>query len=279
MGNKPTNPTNAKSATNGNQLLQPQQVKITRRGSDLRLAVSKNPADSIPNERPQLNGDSFRDTNRQSRRRWSSAATITSRSSMKPKRLLPRQCHLIIKSWNRKNPKNRMAREAFAAIFTEAEELKAIFGVPSDLRGKKLKSDPKFIAHTNLFTDTFDFVIRNLDDMGLVTENTEQLGRRHATLLSPESLRPEYWSIFTECICEAALLATEDKETQIAWRQLLLTLVYYMKLGYERENLRVTRNASMRSSMKRSNAPSAHVPYNQPTMSLPGSFPGSGFVA
>lgn len=65
----------------------------------------------------------------------------------------------------------------FSAIFTEAEELKSIFGVPSDLRGKKLKSDPKFIAHTNLFTDTFDFVIRNLDDMGLVTENAEQLGR------------------------------------------------------------------------------------------------------
>lgn len=44
-------------------------------------------------------------------------------------------------------------------------------------KGKKLRSDPKFVAHTDLFVDTFDFVINNLDDISSVTENAEQLGR------------------------------------------------------------------------------------------------------
>lgn len=65
----------------------------------------------------------------------------------------------------------------FSAIFNEVEELKSIFGIPLTVRGKKLRSDPKFVSHTDLFIDTFDFVIRNLDDISSVTENAEQLGR------------------------------------------------------------------------------------------------------
>lgn len=51
----------------------------------------------------------------------------------------------------------------FLAIFSEAEELKLVFGIPDHIRGKKLRSFPRFVAHTDLFVDTFDFVIRNLD--------------------------------------------------------------------------------------------------------------------
>lgn len=66
---------------------------------------------------------------------------------------------------------------AVLAIFNEADELKGIFGIPPTVKGKKLRSDPKFVVHTDLFIDTFDFVISHLDDIGLVTENAEQLGR------------------------------------------------------------------------------------------------------
>lgn len=31
----------------------------------------------------------------------------------KPKRMSPRQCHLVIKSWSKRLPKNRIAKEAF----------------------------------------------------------------------------------------------------------------------------------------------------------------------
>jgi hypothetical protein len=41
--------------------------------------------------------------------------------------------------------------------------------------------------------------------------------------------RPEYWSIFTECIAEGVSTGEEDKETLIAWRQLVQTIIYYMK--------------------------------------------------
>uniref|UniRef100_A0AC35GKD8 Globin family profile domain-containing protein n=1 Tax=Panagrolaimus sp. PS1159 TaxID=55785 RepID=A0AC35GKD8_9BILA len=118
---------------------------------------------------------------------------------------------------------------------------KQVFGIQPGLKGKKLRSDQRFIAHTDLFIDTFDFVIRNLDDISMVVENAEQLGRRHAAL-NIENFRPEYWSIFTECIVEN-VAETNDKEIQIAWRQLVLTLIFYMKMGYERESLRMTRNA------------------------------------
>uniref|UniRef100_A0A7E4V911 GLOBIN domain-containing protein n=1 Tax=Panagrellus redivivus TaxID=6233 RepID=A0A7E4V911_PANRE len=174
-------------------------------------------------------------------RRWSTAAVGTARNNtMKPKRLAPRQRNLIIKSWN-KTAKAKVGKDIFVSIFNEAEELRSVFGIAPGLKGKKLRADPMFTAHTDLFIDTFDFVIRNLDDISMVVENAEQLGRRHASF-HIENFRPEYWSIFTECIVET-VADTDDKETQIAWRQLVLTLIFYMKLGYERECLRITRNA------------------------------------
>ncbi|KAI6180944.1 GLOBIN domain-containing protein [Aphelenchoides besseyi] len=179
------------------------------------------------------------DINRLNRRRWSSAATINQRNTMKPKRLAPRQRNLIIKSWNRM-AKNKVGKDIFMAIFTEAEELKTVFGISPSARGKKLRADPKFISHSDLFIDTFDFVIRNLDDISMVTENAEQLGRRHANL-QIENFRPEYWNIFTECIVENVSNGM-DKETQIAWRQLVQMIVFYLRLGYDRETLRLTRH-------------------------------------
>lgn len=95
------------------------------------------------------------------------------------------------------------------------------------MKGKKLRIDPKFVLHTDLFIDTFDFVIRNLDNISMVVENAEQLGRKHAAL-NIENFKPEYWAIFTECIVET-VAETDDKETQIAWRQLVLTMIFYMK--------------------------------------------------
>uniref|UniRef100_A0A915D4R3 Uncharacterized protein n=1 Tax=Ditylenchus dipsaci TaxID=166011 RepID=A0A915D4R3_9BILA len=154
MGNKQANSSSnlsTRSVINGGQLLAPQN-RISRRGSELR---ARQPAESVPNEKSQINGSAFDSARQSSRRRWSSVATVSSRNTaIKPKRLLPRQCHLIIKSWNKKVPKVKMVKDVFCAIFTEAEELKQIFGIPMDLRGKKLRSDPKFVAHTTLFTDT-----------------------------------------------------------------------------------------------------------------------------
>lgn len=54
--------------------------------------------------------------------------------------------------------------------------------------------------------------------------------RRHASF-NIESFRPEYWGIFTECTLEV-VSSNEDKETQIAWRQLLQTLTFYMKYTF-----------------------------------------------
>lgn len=59
----------------------------------------------------------------------------------------------------------------------EAEELKKLFEIPENVKGKKLRSNAKFLAHANLFADTLDFVVRNLDDISMVNENAEQLGR------------------------------------------------------------------------------------------------------
>uniref|UniRef100_A0A914D947 Globin family profile domain-containing protein n=1 Tax=Acrobeloides nanus TaxID=290746 RepID=A0A914D947_9BILA len=161
------------------------------------------------------------------RRRSSSVAAVSigRNNTMKPKRLAPRQCNLIIKSWGRTN-KAKVGKDIFEAIFNEAEELKAAFGLSLSMRGKRLRSDSTFIAHTDLFIDTFDFVIRHLDDLPLVIENAEQLGRRHATL-NIEDFRPEYWGIFRECIIEN-VSNEEDRETQIAWRQLILMLIFHM---------------------------------------------------
>ncbi|KAE9550580.1 hypothetical protein FO519_006207 [Halicephalobus sp. NKZ332] len=205
-----------------------------RRSSEIKYKSNDGP------DRPSTNngGDSSVKFNR---RRWSSAAVGTTRNNtMKPKRLAPRQRNLIIKSWN-KTAKTKVGKDIFMAIFNEAEELKQIFGICPHLKGKKLRMDPKFISHTDLFIDTFDFVIRNLDDISMVVENAEQLGKKHA-IMNIENFRPEYWTIFTECIVET-VADSNDKETQIAWRQLVLTLIFYMKLGYERESLRITRNA------------------------------------
>lgn len=85
--------------------------------------------------------------------------------------------------------------------------------------------------------------------------------RRHAAH-QIENFRNEYWALFTETIIEQAS-STEDKETQLAWRQLVLTLVFYMKLGYDRENtlrdretLKISRTASIHRPMS---------PYTPPT--------------
>lgn len=55
--------------------------------------------------------------------------------------------------------------------------MKKLFGITEDVHGKKLRTDSKFIMHCNIFNDTLEFAVRNLDDMSLVTENAEQLGR------------------------------------------------------------------------------------------------------
>ncbi|KAL3102287.1 hypothetical protein niasHS_003696 [Heterodera schachtii] len=185
------------------------------------------------------------------RRRCSSAALVAARNGaiQRPKRMTPRQCHLIIKSWSKKSPKNRMAKDIFEAIFVEAEELKATFGIEKGSNGKRLRMEPNFVAHTNMFADTLDFVIRNLDDLSLVTENAEQLGRRHAAFPVEGGFKTEYWNMFTECICEGICGAEEDKESSIAWRLLIQTIVYYMKLGYDREALRIQRHCSFRRSV------------------------------
>uniref|UniRef100_A0A183BXT3 GLOBIN domain-containing protein n=1 Tax=Globodera pallida TaxID=36090 RepID=A0A183BXT3_GLOPA len=191
------------------------------------------------------------------RRRCSSAALVVARNNaiQKPKRMTPRQCHLVIKSWSKRSPKNRVAKDIFAAIFMEAEELKSTFGIDTGSAGKKLRSASNFVAHTNIFTDTLDFVIRNLDDLSLVTENAEQLGRRHAGFPVDGGFRPEYWNIFTECICEGVCAAEEDKESCVGWRLLVQTIVYYMKLGYDRERLRIQRHSSFRRSASPLKAP------------------------
>nr|CAD2162293.1 unnamed protein product [Meloidogyne enterolobii] len=181
-------------------------------------------------------------------RRWSSVVTV-SRSNGKPKRLTPRQCHLIIKSWGRRTPKSRVVKDIFASIFGEVEELKSAFGVEQNIAGRRLRTDSNFVSHTNLFADTLDFVVRNLDDFSLVTENAEKLGKKHATFPLENGFKPEYWNIFAECIVEGISAGEECKETLLAWRQLVQTVIYYMKLlGYDRETLRLARHASLRRS-------------------------------
>ncbi|KAI6220828.1 GLOBIN domain-containing protein [Aphelenchoides fujianensis] len=218
-------------------LVQQHQQRMSRRCSEFRCRPT---VAEYSTERALGTGNELTvDINKFNRRRWSSAATINQRNTMKPKRLAPRQRNLIIKSWNRM-AKNKVGKDIFTSIFTEAEELKAVFGIPASARGKRLRSDAKFVAHTDLFIETFDFVIRNLDDISMVTENAEQLGRRHAAL-QIENFRAEYWNIFTECIVENVAQG-QDKETQIAWRQLVLMLIFYIRLGYDRETLRLSRH-------------------------------------
>jgi len=231
------------------------QQKIGRRRSELREirrmdSVGGSSKDGL--EKSQSNGAAGGggSVRQHDKRRWSSTAVISARGnpSIKPKRMTARQFHLIIKSWNRRMPKNRVVRDIFVDIFEEADELKPLFGIDRTFTGKKLRADSRFIRHTNMFADTLEFVIRNLDDISLVTENAEQLGRRHATFQTIGSnLRTEHWNLFTECIIENAG-KEEDKETQIAWRQIVQTIVYYMKLGYDREILQMQRNSQYRRS-------------------------------
>ncbi|KAI6175362.1 GLOBIN domain-containing protein [Aphelenchoides bicaudatus] len=218
-------------------LVQQHHQRMNRRSSEYRTSPAEFAAERAITQQNELSVDN------RMRRRWSSAASISQRNTMKPKRLAPRQRNLIIKSWNRM-AKTRVGKDIFMAIFNEAEELKQVFGIPVSSRGKKLRSDPKFVSHTDLFIDTFDFVISNLDDISMVTENAENLGRRHA-MLQIENFRPEYWNIFTECIVENVSNGM-DNETKIAWRQLVLMLIFYIRLGFDRENLRLSRHQSVR---------------------------------
>lgn len=78
--------------------------------------------------------------------------------------------------------------------------------------------------------------------------------RRHATF-NIEDFRSEYWGIFRECIIDN-VSSEDDRETQIAWRQLILMLIFHMKyvlvqalfrtirLGYDRELLKMTRSTN-----------------------------------
>ncbi|KAF7638602.1 GLOBIN domain-containing protein [Meloidogyne graminicola] len=221
-GKKPDNVSNSNNNNNGNIL--------------------------IINEVGEQTGEINERITRQNRaRRWSSVVTV-SKCNGKPKRLSPRQCHLVIKSWNKRTPKSRVIKDIFAAIFREAEELKSAFGVEQNVSGRRLRTDLNFVSHTNLFADTLDFVVRNLDDFSLVTENAEQLGRRHATFPLENGFKPEYWNIFAECIIEGISAGEECKETLFAWRQLVQTVIYYMRLGYDRETLRISRHSSFRRS-------------------------------
>ncbi|CAD5219700.1 unnamed protein product [Bursaphelenchus okinawaensis] len=240
MGNKNSNTRSQSQGPNQQPqiLVQQHQQRMNRRASEFKSRSSDLP------DRPSL---TVPDTSRVNRRRWSSTAVVMQRNSTtKPKRLAPRQRNLIIKSWSKTN-KNKVGKDIFYAIFSEAEELKPIFGINSAYRSKKLRNDPKFISHSDLFIDTFDFVIRNLDDISMVTENAEQLGKKHANL-KIKDFKTEYWHIFTECIVEN-ITKEMDKETQIAWRQLVLTLTFYMKLGFERETLRISRDNTKKYSI------------------------------
>jgi hypothetical protein len=64
-------------------------------------------------------------------------------------------------------------------------------------------------------------------------------------MLQIENFRVEYWNIFTECIVEC-VSANMDNETKIAWRQLVLMLTFYIRLGYDRETLRMNRHQAVR---------------------------------
>ena len=122
-----------------------------------------------------------------------------------------------LQSWNRV-AKAKVGKDIFAAVFHEADELKSAFGIAESVRGKRLRVDARFIAHSDLFADKLDFCICHLDDMAMVTESVEQLGRsarrlrrgatrraaaadcrRHAAL-QLDDFRPEYWSIFSEWV-------------------------------------------------------------------------------
>lgn len=47
-------------------------------------------------------------------------------------------------------------------IFTEAPELRPAFGVEPELQGKKLRADSHFLRHVAVFSETLDFIVRNL---------------------------------------------------------------------------------------------------------------------
>nr|CAD2198809.1 unnamed protein product [Meloidogyne enterolobii] len=215
---------------------------------DNRINISGGDSGGNSNILIGINGGGILNERTRRARRWSSVVTV-SRSNGKPKRLTPRQCHLIIKSWGRRTPKSRVVKDIFALIFGEVEELKSSFGVEQNIAGRRLRTDSNFVSHTNLFADTLDFVVRNLDDFSLVTENAEKLGKKHATFPLENGFKQEYWNIFAECIVEGISAGEECKETLLAWRQLVQTVIYYMKLlGYDRETLRLARHASLRRS-------------------------------
>uniref|UniRef100_A0A1I8B7T2 Uncharacterized protein n=1 Tax=Meloidogyne hapla TaxID=6305 RepID=A0A1I8B7T2_MELHA len=131
--------------------------RINRRRSEFQQSGKKplNSDNGINNNGGNINGINgegiLNERTRQNRaRRWSSVVTV-SRSNGKPKRLTPRQCHLVIKSWGRRTPKSRVVKDIFTAIFGEAEELKSAFGVEQNAAGRRLRTDSNFVSHTNLY--------------------------------------------------------------------------------------------------------------------------------
>nr|CAD2208247.1 unnamed protein product [Meloidogyne enterolobii] len=188
---------------------------------DNRINISGGDSGGNSNILIGINGGGILNERTRRARRWSSVVTV-SRSNGKPKRLTPRQCHLIIKSWGRRTPKSRVVKDIFALIFGEVEELKSSFGVEQNIAGRRLRTDSNFVSHTNL---------------------------KHATFPLENGFKQEYWNIFAECIVEGISAGEECKETLLAWRQLVQTVIYYMKLlGYDRETLRLARHASLRRS-------------------------------
>uniref|UniRef100_A0A914I658 Uncharacterized protein n=1 Tax=Globodera rostochiensis TaxID=31243 RepID=A0A914I658_GLORO len=237
MGNGGTAATRAFSTTTPPTANSVAHHRLNRRRSDFQHSGKRSAEQMIGIERGNNNGlqpNGIADLSvnlaaaerARQRRRCSSAALVVARNSaiQKPKRMTPRQCHLVIKSWSKRSPKNRVAKDIFA-------------------------DRPPILWHTRIYLPTLwtlSFAIWTIFRWSPKTRSNWDVDG---------GFRPEYWNIFTECICEGVCAAEEDKESCVAWRLLVQTIVYYMKLGYDRERLRIQRHSSFRRSASPLKAP------------------------
>uniref|UniRef100_A0A9J2PML7 Globin family profile domain-containing protein n=1 Tax=Ascaris lumbricoides TaxID=6252 RepID=A0A9J2PML7_ASCLU len=176
-------------------------------------------------------------------RRWSVVTTTQRSMSIKPKRLSPRHRNLIIKSWNKTN-KLKVAKDTFIELFKISDEIRSKFAF-GDITMKRLRFDERFIAHCERFVSALNHVIGHLDEIGAVIESAETLGRKHATMV--DALKHEHWQMFIDTLIDR-IMENEGRqmiaggEVHMAWKMLGQLLVFHMRLGYDREALKIARN-------------------------------------
>ncbi|CAJ0578990.1 unnamed protein product, partial [Mesorhabditis spiculigera] len=152
--------------------------------------------------------------------------------------LTRRERILLEHSWKKckKTGSEHVGSKIFLMVLTAQPDIKPIFGLEKIPQGR-LKYDPRFRQHAQVFTRSFEYVIKNIEFPEKIEQHFESLGRRHVAFQG-RGFDPIYWETFAECMTQAAVEweAHKQRLTLSAWRTLVSNIITFMRRGFDEEN-------------------------------------------